>query len=72
MVELKKKCSMDLRIPHNPRDFLVKNLVCPCLKTFVGSSLDQQVGIDIGAKTKICERMMVILDSNHTHEHVLG
>jgi cephalosporin hydroxylase len=63
---------MDLRISHNPRDFLVKNPVCPCLKIFVGSSLDQQVGVVIGAKAKMCERVMVILDSNHTHEHVLG
>ena len=37
-----------------------------------GSSLDEQVVAQARAAAGRVERVMVVLDSNHTHEHVLG
>ena len=44
----------------------------PRLRIFDGSSVDVKIAGIIAEKAAKCERVMVILDSNHTHEHVLG
>ena len=61
---------IDLRA-HN-REALVVHPMYPRLRIFDGSSLDKKVAAIIAEKAAKCERVMVILDSNHTHEHVLG
>ncbi len=44
----------------------------PRLRIFDGSSIDEKIAQEVSQKASQCERVMVILDSNHTHEHVLG
>ena len=61
---------IDLRA-HN-REALVAYPMYPRLRIFDGSSVDIKIASVIAEKAAKCERVMVILDSNHTHEHVLG
>jgi cephalosporin hydroxylase len=61
---------IDLRT-HN-REALVAHPMYPRLKIFDGSSVDEKIASVIAEKAATCQRVMVILDSNHTHEHVLG
>lgn len=51
---------------------LVAHPMCPSLKIFNDSSVDEKIAVIKVEKAAKCERVMVILDSNHTHEHVLG
>ena len=44
----------------------------PRLRIFDGSSLDEKIAQEVSRKASQCARVMVILDSNHTHDHVLG
>ena len=61
---------IDLRA-HN-REALVVHPMYPRLRIFDGSSVDAKIAAVIAEKASKCERVLVILDSNHTHEHVLG
>ena len=61
---------IDLRT-HN-REALVSHPMYPRLRIFDGSSVDEKIASVIAEKAATCQRIMVILDSNHTHEHVLG
>ena len=61
---------IDLRT-HN-REALVAHPMYPRLRIFDGSSVDLKIATIIAEKAAKCDRVMVILDSNHTHEHVLG
>ena len=61
---------IDLRT-HN-REALVAHPMYPRLRIFDGSSVDEKIALVIAEKAATCQRVMVILDSNHTHEHVLG
>ena len=61
---------IDLRL-HN-REALVAHPMYLRLRIFDGSSVDEKIAAVITEKAAKCERVMVILDSNHTHEHVLG
>ena len=56
---------------HN-REVLVVHPMYPRLRIFDGSSVDETIASIIAEKASKCERVMVILDSNHTHAHVLG
>ncbi len=44
----------------------------PRLRIFDGSSVDEKIASVIAEKAATCQQVMVILDSNHSHEHVLG
>jgi len=61
---------IDLRL-HN-REALVAHPMYPRLRIFDGSSVDEKIASVIAEKAATCQRVMVILDSNHSHEHVLG
>ena len=61
---------IDLRA-HNSEAILAHPMY-PRLRIFDGSSLDKKIALEVSQKASRCERVMVILDSNHTHEHVLG
>jgi cephalosporin hydroxylase len=61
---------IDLR-SHN-REALVAHPMYPRLKIFDGSSVDEKIATVIAEKAAKCQRVMVVLDSNHTHDHVLG
>lgn len=61
---------IDLRA-HN-REAILAHPMYPRLRIFDGSSLDKKIALEVSQKASRCERVMVILDSNHTNEHVLG
>ena len=61
---------IDLRTRN--REALVAHPMYTRLKIFDGSSIDTKIVSSIAEKAAKCDRVMVILDSNHTHEHVLG
>ena len=61
---------IDLRA-HN-REAILAHPMYPRLRIFDGSSVDTKIASIVSEKAAKCERVMVILDSNHTHEHVLG
>ena len=61
---------IDLRT-HN-REAILAHPMYPRLRIFDGSSVDANIASIVSEKAAKSERVMVILDSNHTHEHVLG
>ncbi len=61
---------IDLRA-HN-REAILIHPMYPRLRIFDGSSLDEKIAQEVSQKASQCERVMVILDSNHTHDHVLS
>ena len=61
---------IDLRA-HN-RKAILAHPMYPHLRIFDGSSVDTKIASTVSEKAAKSERVMVILDSNHTHEHVLG
>ena len=61
---------IDLRT-HN-REALEVHPMYPRLRIFDGSSVDKKIASVIAEKAATCQRVMVILDSNHTHDHVLN
>ena len=61
---------IDLR-SHN-REALEVHPMYPRLRIFDGSSVDEKIASFIAEEAKRRQRVMVILDSNHSHEHVLG
>ena len=61
---------IDLRA-HN-REAILAHPMYPRLRIFDGSSLDAKIAQEVSKKALQCQRVMVVLDSNHTHEHVLG
>ena len=61
---------IDLRA-HN-REAILAHPMYPRLRIFDGSSLDEKIAQEVSQKAAQCERVIVILDSNHTHDHVLS
>ena len=61
---------IDLRA-HN-REAILAHPMYPRLRILDGSSLDEKIAQEVSKKALQCQRVMVVLDSNHTHEHVLG
>lgn len=60
---------IDIR-PHN-RAEIEKHPMSKRIKLIQGSSIDKSVVDQARAQVKGKERVLVVLDSNHTHEHVL-
>jgi cephalosporin hydroxylase len=56
---------------HN-REAILSHPMYPRLRIFDGSSVDEKIAKVIAEKAARSRRVMVILDSNHTHDHVLG
>jgi cephalosporin hydroxylase len=61
---------IDIR-PHN-RETIEAHPLAKRIRTIEGSSLDEDVVARARAAAAEVDRVMVVLDSNHTHEHVLG
>jgi cephalosporin hydroxylase len=61
---------VDIR-PHN-RHAIEAHPVAKRIRMVEGSSLDDDVVAHAAAAASEVERVMVVLDSNHTHDHVLG
>ena len=60
---------IDLR-SHN-REALVAHPIYSRVGVFDGSSVDPNIATTIAQKASSCERVLVVLDSKHTHEHAL-
>lgn len=60
---------IDLR-SHN-REALVAHPMYPRLRIIDGSSVDEQIAGLVSKKAAQCQRVLVVLDSHHTHDHVL-
>jgi len=60
---------IDLRT-HN-REALVAHSMYPRLRIIDGSSVDEKIAELVSEKAARSQRVLVILDSNHTHDHVL-
>jgi cephalosporin hydroxylase len=61
---------IDIR-PHN-REAIESHRLARRIRMIEGSSVDENVVSQARASASEVERVMVILDSNHTHEHVLA
>ena len=60
---------IDIR-PHN-RDAIEKHPLAFRIELLQGSSIDEEIVEQVKKHIKPTDKVMVILDSNHTHEHVL-
>lgn len=60
---------IDIR-PHN-RDAIERHPLAHRIELIQGSSVDAKVLADVHARIPAGSRVMAILDSNHTHDHVL-
>ena len=81
LLELNSQCGgpkdaevwcVEIELRAHNREAVVAHPMYPRLKIFDGSSIDSKIASIIAEKAANCERVMVVLDSNHTHEHVLG
>ena len=61
---------VDIR-PHN-REAIQQHPMFRRISLIEGSSIDASVAAQVRAMAAGCRRVLVSLDSNHTHEHVLG
>jgi len=65
-------CGIDIDIrPHN-RELIEKHPMARRISMIEGSSLDPEVIGRVQARARSTERVLVCLDSNHSHEHVLA
>ena len=68
----RKVVGVDIEIrPHN-REALEKHPMRPRMELIEGSSIDPAIIAQVKKHAEGKERVMVFLDSNHTHDHVLA
>ncbi len=68
----RKVVGVDIEIrPHN-REALERHPMRPRMELIEGSSIDPSIVKQVKAHVEGRERVMVFLDSNHTHDHVLA
>src|SRR5437764_8083504 len=63
---------IDVDIRAHNREAVEAHPLAKRIRMIEGSSLDDDVVAQARAAAAEVERVMVVLDSNHTHEHVLG
>jgi cephalosporin hydroxylase len=63
---------IDVDIRAHNRDAIEAHPVAKRIRMVEGSSLDDDVVAQARAAAAEVERVMLVLDSNHTHDHVLG
>ena len=71
-VSRRKVVGIDIDIRKHNRDLIEAHPMASRIRMIEGSSTDQAVVDQVHALAKDHERVMVCLDSNHTHKHVLG
>lgn len=72
LVDSKRRCiGIDIDIRSHNRAALESHPLAPMITLYEGSSVEQQTVRFVEELIKPEDRVMVILDSNHTHEHVL-
>ena len=62
---------VDIDIRAHNRTEIEKHPLAHRIQLIQGSSVDREVIRQVRAAARGCERVMVLLDSNHTHKHVL-
>lgn len=62
---------IDIDIREHNRDEIEKHPMFHCIKMIQGSSIDTDVANEVKKTASNCTSILVILDSNHTHDHVL-
>lgn len=62
---------IDIDIRKHNRELIESHPVYKYIKLFEGSSIDEQLVNKVGEIAKTKKKILVCLDSNHTHEHVL-
>ncbi|NCQ55968.1 cephalosporin hydroxylase, partial [Candidatus Parcubacteria bacterium] len=62
--------AIDTVLPQHNIDDIKKYNFSNRINLFQGSSTDRKIVENISKKIKPTDRVMVLLDSNHTHEHV--
>lgn len=69
-----KRCviGIDIDIRRHNRTAIEKHPLAHLIKMIEGSSIDQKVVSQVGAEARQHKKIVVCLDSNHTHEHVLS
>ena len=63
---------VDIDIRGHNRSAIEAHAMAPIIEMVQGSSIDAQVVGDIRNRIDRDDRVMVVLDSNHTHDHVLA
>lgn len=63
---------LDIDIRQHNREEIEKHPMAKRIKMIQGSSIDEGVAAQVHEIAKGRQRVLVILDSNHTHEHVLA
>ena len=66
----RKVIGIDIDIREHNKKALVENPLNPWITLIEGSSIDPEI-IDVVSRNAADEKVLVILDSNHTHQHVL-
>ncbi len=63
--------AIDIDIRSHNRAAIIAHPLAKRISLLEGSSTDPAIVSQVTAIAKTCERVLVVLDSNHTHEHVL-
>jgi len=66
-----KVIGVDIDIRDHNRKNIESHFLSPSIKLIQGSSTDESTLEKVSAEVNPEDRVMVVLDSNHTHEHVL-
>lgn len=67
----RKVVGIDIDIRRHNREAIERHPLAFKIGMFEGSSIDQRIVDQVALEVQRHERVMVILDSNHTHDHVL-
>jgi cephalosporin hydroxylase len=72
--EKKPRCviGIDIDIRQHNLDAIEKHPLSPRIKLFQGSSIDKTIINQVKEEANKFKKIMICLDSNHTHEHVLA
>lgn len=62
---------IDIDIREHNRNEIEKHAMFKRIKMIQGSAVDENIVAQVAAEAKGKEKVLVVLDSNHTHEHVL-
>ena len=68
----RKVLALDIDIREHNRQAIEAHAMSSRIWMVQGSAIDSEVVSKVAAVASSYERVMVILDSNHTHDHVLG
>ena len=63
---------IDIDIREHNKTEIVNHRMSKRITMIQGSSIDPEIVKQVGARAKGREKVLIILDSNHTHDHVLA